>query len=210
MCVCARALSHSVVSDSLWPHGLQHTRLLCPWDFSGKTTEVGCHFLLLGSQPRDQTHVSWSGRQILYHWATNWYILGATNWCYLFTCVFHLIPSEILPKRIIIPMRNRERLSHLSEVTYLINGDQIYGHRSKFFHQCPYSSLINSPLIWLLILMFAYTLIPTKTFARIISTLKENVSVCVHALVFSLCFCVLLNQRLMQDKTEKSKTNFIN
>ena len=23
-------LSHSVVSDSLWPHGLQHTRLLCP------------------------------------------------------------------------------------------------------------------------------------------------------------------------------------
>ena len=22
--------SHSVVSDSLWPHGLQHTRLLCP------------------------------------------------------------------------------------------------------------------------------------------------------------------------------------
>ena len=23
--------SHSVVSDSLWPHGLQHTRLPCPW-----------------------------------------------------------------------------------------------------------------------------------------------------------------------------------
>ena len=25
--------SHSVVSDSLWPHGLQPTRLLHPWDF---------------------------------------------------------------------------------------------------------------------------------------------------------------------------------
>ena len=29
-------------------HGLQPTRLLCPWDFPGKNTEVGCHFLLQG------------------------------------------------------------------------------------------------------------------------------------------------------------------
>jgi len=27
-------LSHSVMSDSLQPHGLQPTRLLCPWGFS--------------------------------------------------------------------------------------------------------------------------------------------------------------------------------
>ena len=27
-------LSHSVVSDSLQPHGLQPARLLCPWRFS--------------------------------------------------------------------------------------------------------------------------------------------------------------------------------
>ena len=40
--------SHSVVSDSLWPHGLQSTRLLCLWDFPGKDTGVGCHFLLQG------------------------------------------------------------------------------------------------------------------------------------------------------------------
>ena len=38
--------SHSAVSDSLWPHGLQPTRLLRPWDFPGKSTGVGCHFLL--------------------------------------------------------------------------------------------------------------------------------------------------------------------
>ena len=38
--------SHSVVSDSLRPHGLQPTRLLCPWDFPGKSTGVGCHCLL--------------------------------------------------------------------------------------------------------------------------------------------------------------------
>ena len=34
----------SVVSDSSWPHGLQPTRLLCPWAFPGKRTGVG--FLL--------------------------------------------------------------------------------------------------------------------------------------------------------------------
>ena len=38
--------SCSVVSNSLWPHGLQPTRLLCPWDFLGKSTGVGCHHLL--------------------------------------------------------------------------------------------------------------------------------------------------------------------
>ena len=38
------ALGHSIVSDSLWPFGLQTTKLLCPWDFSVKNTGVGCHF----------------------------------------------------------------------------------------------------------------------------------------------------------------------
>ena len=30
------------------PHGLQPTRLLCPWYSPGKNTGVGCHFLLQG------------------------------------------------------------------------------------------------------------------------------------------------------------------
>ena len=37
-----------VVSDSSQPHGLQSTRLLCPWDFPGQSTGVGCHCLLQG------------------------------------------------------------------------------------------------------------------------------------------------------------------
>ena len=50
-------LSHPVVSNSLWPHGLQPARLLCPWDSPGKNTRVGCHalpwgiFPILGSNP---------------------------------------------------------------------------------------------------------------------------------------------------------------
>ena len=39
-------LRRSVMSDSLRPHGLKASRLLCPRDFPGKNTGVGCHFLL--------------------------------------------------------------------------------------------------------------------------------------------------------------------
>ena len=47
------------MSDSLQPHGLQPTRLLCPWNFPGKNTGVGCHFLLQGIFPtRGQTQDS--------------------------------------------------------------------------------------------------------------------------------------------------------
>ena len=62
--------SRSVVSDSFWPHGLCPTRLLHPWDFPGKSTEVGRHFPLQGILPTqglnpDLPHC----RQMLY-WAT--------------------------------------------------------------------------------------------------------------------------------------------
>ena len=46
-CSCA-VLSHSVMSASLQLHGLQPTRLLCPWDSPGKNTGVGCHAFLQG------------------------------------------------------------------------------------------------------------------------------------------------------------------
>ena len=38
--------SCSVLYNSLRSFGLEPTRLLRPWDFSGKNTGVGCHFLL--------------------------------------------------------------------------------------------------------------------------------------------------------------------
>ena len=39
MCVCVC----SVLSDSLQLHGLEPTRLLCPWDFPDKDSRVGFH-----------------------------------------------------------------------------------------------------------------------------------------------------------------------
>ena len=41
---CGSEVAQSCL-DSLRPHGL-YTRLLRPWDFPGKNTGVGCHFLL--------------------------------------------------------------------------------------------------------------------------------------------------------------------
>ena len=48
VCVCVCVCVCSVMSNSLWSHELQPARLLCPWDFPGKNTGVGCHFLLQG------------------------------------------------------------------------------------------------------------------------------------------------------------------
>ena len=39
------------VSDSLQPHERYPIMLLCPWNFPGKNTEMGCHFLLQGILP---------------------------------------------------------------------------------------------------------------------------------------------------------------
>ena len=45
-CTWDMVLSCLVMSQSLWPHGVYPSRLLCPWYFPGKNTGVGCHFLL--------------------------------------------------------------------------------------------------------------------------------------------------------------------
>ena len=53
-CVCVY-VSCLVMSDSLQPHGQEPSRLLCPWNFPGKNTGVGSHFLSRGSSwPSDQ------------------------------------------------------------------------------------------------------------------------------------------------------------
>ena len=63
----SESVSHSVMSDSLRPHGLYPTRL-CLWDSPGKNTGVGSHSLLQGIF---LTQGSNPGllfcRQILYH-----------------------------------------------------------------------------------------------------------------------------------------------
>ena len=59
------ACSLVAVSDPLQPHGLYASRLLCPWKFPGRSTGVGCHFLLQGIFP---TRGSNPGLLHLLHW----------------------------------------------------------------------------------------------------------------------------------------------
>ena len=59
LCAC------SVVSDSVRPRALELARLLCPQDSPGKSTGVGCHFLLQGIFPTQGSNL---GLWHLLHW----------------------------------------------------------------------------------------------------------------------------------------------
>ena len=48
--------SCSVMSNSLQPRSPYLTRLLCPWDSPGKNTGVGCHALLQGLFPTQESN----------------------------------------------------------------------------------------------------------------------------------------------------------
>ena len=65
-------LSHSVLSDSLHPHWLQPTRLLCPWVFFRQEYWGGLPCPPPGTpQPRDQTQVSHIAGGFYAVWATS-------------------------------------------------------------------------------------------------------------------------------------------
>ena len=85
VCVCL-CISSSVMSDYLWPHGLQPTRLLCSWN---SLEWVAISFSRESSRPRDQTWVSciagrhstvWATREALWFnkgWLLDW---GCGSW----------------------------------------------------------------------------------------------------------------------------------
>ena len=57
MCVCVCVCSCYVVSDSLGPRGLWPTSFLCPWNSPGRNTGVGCHCLLQGIFPTQESYI---------------------------------------------------------------------------------------------------------------------------------------------------------
>ena len=76
MRACLCMLSRSVKFDSLWPHGLQPARLLCPCYSPGKNTGVGCHALLQGIFPTQGSNLN-----LLHHlhWQQG-FITTSTTW----------------------------------------------------------------------------------------------------------------------------------
>ena len=59
-CCCCCCYVALVVSDSVRPHRRQPTRLPRPWDSPGKSTGVGCHFLLQCMKVKSESEVSQS------------------------------------------------------------------------------------------------------------------------------------------------------
>ena len=57
-CYCCCCKVASVMSNSVWPHRWQPTRLPCPWDSPGKNTGVGCHFLLQWMKVKSESEVA--------------------------------------------------------------------------------------------------------------------------------------------------------
>ena len=71
----------------------------CPWDFPGKNTGMGCHFLLQGIFPIQGLNLSLLlGRQILFHWDT-WEDINDIIWymslSFLFTSLSMIISRSI-------------------------------------------------------------------------------------------------------------------
>ena len=70
-----KVLTHSVVSDSLWPHGLQLARFLCPWNFTKKNNGVFQARIIsssrIPSRPRDLICIS-----CILHWQVDSLQLG--------------------------------------------------------------------------------------------------------------------------------------
>ena len=48
------------MSDSVRPHRRHPTRLPHPWDFPGKNTGVGCHFLLQCTKVKSESEIAQS------------------------------------------------------------------------------------------------------------------------------------------------------
>ena len=68
--IYALLFSCYILLNSSRPHGLWPARLPCPWYLPGKTTEVGCHFLLGILLTEGFNPCLLCCKQVLYHWTT--------------------------------------------------------------------------------------------------------------------------------------------
>ena len=70
VCCCLATKSCPTLCDPV-DYSLLGSAILSPWDSPGKNLNwVAIYFSRGSSSPRDRTHISFIGRQILYHWAT--------------------------------------------------------------------------------------------------------------------------------------------
>ena len=153
--------SRSVVSDSLRPHGLWPTRLLCTWDFPGKNTkQVAVSFSRRSSRPRDWTQVSrivgscftiWATREVYFYihnsnisirrcfWI-QWKLLVCRTMCWFF--LYKLISCEIIPHKLTFREIN---LMNIDWINHQDSGLSVL--RSQSLSHDPISASLMLPII---------------------------------------------------------------
>ena len=112
---CMKVKSESEVAQS-WPHGLQPTRLLRPWDFPGKSTRVGCYIYIciyIYTYHIFSIHSSINGHLGCFHvLVIQIVLLWTLGYIYLFELWFYLDISHHF-------MENRRENSGNSDRLYL-------------------------------------------------------------------------------------------
>ena len=111
------------MSDSLWPHGLQHTRLLCLWDYPGKNSGVCCHSLLQGIFPTQRLSLGLLHcRQIL---------------CYMSHQGSHILPNPLKMSLLLFKTKGTFRPTQLTlNMQQLSRRYDFWIHPLPFLHLC--------------------------------------------------------------------------
>ena len=128
------------MSDSLRPRELQPTRLLYPWDSSGKNTGVGCHFLLQwgwrNTAKKNHWHV-WECSQGLGH---AWFA-PAHSACdfQIYTAQFHVLGYST-------KAQTQLGLCFVPFIGLSSSGDQVLGERTLPGGRCVLSPPQSQPL----------------------------------------------------------------
>ena len=114
-----------VVSDSLQPHGLQPTRLLCPWDFPGKSTGLGCNCLL--QETPWEVPKTWISLT-----STESFVLSLLHKCFVCQCSLLAIISCVnLPPRLPTPVYSGYISFPLQLRNFLRIVGTSYNHKSE-------------------------------------------------------------------------------
>ena len=145
---------------TLWPHGLHPTRLLCPWDFSGKDTRVDCHFLLQGIFPPQRSNLCLLHcRQILYRLSYKVLVLGRQLFSLVYVSVAQSCPTLCNPMACSPPGSSVHRILQARILEWVVTPFSIFFFFSlstlKIIILCSWLSLLlmwNQLLIYLLLI----------------------------------------------------------
>ena len=126
--------SRSVVSDPQRPDGLQTSRLLCPWDFPGKSAGVGCHCLLWESLWVSAKQEWWMGCWLpCYSKSWSKQILFVLTWVvFIYFLLLLIVPLFTVLQR---SNGGSKKLGNLSEVTQLERAEQDLNPSGAGYHQ---------------------------------------------------------------------------